>query len=96
MLFVGFGLTDPNFCSIVDSVQRALGSSGRRGTVLTLSHEPVKFELWDDDLADATGEPLATMDTRLDGEEGTMELMLPGRIGFKDVKVSFSYHTSAA
>ena len=55
----------------------------------------LRVQLCDDELAaDAAGEPLATMDVRLaEGSDGTMQLTLPGRIGFKDVAVRFSFRT---
>ncbi len=100
MLFVGFGLADPNFAAIIDSVRRALPrgataaprprrastraksppppprraaapASGvtavraprarsarpRRGTAIALAHEPLKQELWADDLWFVTMQP---------------------------------------
>ena len=55
----------------------------------------LSVQLCDDALAeDDNGEPLATSDVRL-LEQGssvsTMELTLPGRIGYKDVRMRFSF-----
>ena len=67
----------------------ALGFSSPRPPLLSVA-------VWDENLADETGEPIATMDVRLDGEVGSIDVLLPGRIGFSDVRVTFTYATTAA
>jgi hypothetical protein len=52
MLFVGFGLGDDHFHSVVHDVKRALDGAARKqlGTVLVLQRDPLQEELWGDDL----------------------------------------------
>jgi hypothetical protein len=57
MLFIGFGMTDPNFLRILDDVRRSLGDSSSDkdladpiGTVLMLNHDPLRNLLFDADL----------------------------------------------
>jgi hypothetical protein len=53
MLFVGFSLVDDNFIRLAHEVRDVLGASGepgRVGTVLSLFDEPLRHELWKDDL----------------------------------------------
>ena len=55
----------------------------------------LSVQLCDDSLAAGdNGEPLATSDIRLEGSSGTMEATLPGRIGYKDVRLRFAYSTA--
>jgi hypothetical protein len=51
MLFVGYGLSDEDFHELVYEVKRAFGSAPIEepiGTVLLLSNEPLKAEIWSD------------------------------------------------
>jgi hypothetical protein len=57
MLFIGFGMTDPNFLRILDDVRRSLGDVSNEkdvshpiGTVLMLNHDPLRNLLFDADL----------------------------------------------
>lgn len=53
MVFVGFGLGDPNFHEIVDEVRQALGrpdDAPAFGTALTLNASPALADLWRGDL----------------------------------------------
>ncbi len=53
MLFIGFGMSDPNLFRILDDVRKAVSPharSGKVGTVLALEPNPLRDALWDDDL----------------------------------------------
>ena len=61
LLFVGFGLSDPNFCAILDTVKAAIHENnpvsmeparvGKFGTALILGQTSLWKQLWGDDIA---------------------------------------------
>jgi len=51
MVFIGYSLSDEDFHELIDEVRAARGEDSQsRGLVLTLLHDPLQEQLWEDDL----------------------------------------------